>query len=152
MKSIEVTLNVSVVAPLLDFIKPVLASLEKETAFGTGMEQVDRELEGVWREGLIHAQVEDCRRLVGLFNREFFESGRIELTEENADPVLRAAAAIRLKLRQTTLCSVDDGTLADEEMDPVALTDLERMGFEAFLFLHRLQEVILRHIGGIADE
>ena len=146
MRSIEVTLNVGVVAPLLDFIKPVLGRLETETAFAADMAQADCELETVWRDGLIHTQVNDCRTLVGLFGREFLDSGRIELNDTNADSVLRAAAAVRLKLRQTALKNIAEDALAEERFDPEAVTRDERLGFEAFLFLQRIQEVILQHL------
>lgn len=146
MRSIEVTLNVGVVAPLLDFIKPVLVRLEGETAFAADMAEADRELESVWRDGLIHTQVSDCKTLVGLFGREFLDSGKIELNDGNADAVLRAAAAIRLKLRQTALKNVADEVLSTEKIDVDVITRDERLGFEAFLFLERIQEVILRHL------
>ena len=146
MRSIEVTLNVGVVAPLLDFIKPVLQRLESETAFATDMAQADRELESVWRDGLIEAQVSDCKRLVGLFGREFLDSGRIELNEENGDSILRAAAAVRLKLRQTALRNIADEALLNEQINPEVITKDERLAFEAFLFLERIQEVILKHL------
>lgn len=147
MRSIEVTLNVGVVAPLLDFIQPVVSRLESETAFAADMAQADRELENVWRDGLIHTQVSDCKCLVGLFGREFLDSGRIELNEENADAVLRASAAVRLKLRQTALRNIADEALATEKVNPEAITRDERLGFEAFLFLERIQEVIIKHLG-----
>lgn len=146
MRSIEVTLNVGVVAPLLDFIQPVLARLEQETAFAADMAQADSELESVWRGGLIQTQVSDCKVLVGLFGREFLDSGRIELHDDNADPVLRAASAIRLKLRETALRNMADETLAGDGVNPDALTRDERLGFEAYLFLARIQEVILKHL------
>lgn len=147
MRSIEVTLNVGVVAPLLDFIQPVLGRLESETAFPADMAEADRELESVWRDGLIQGQMSDCKCLVGLFGREFLDSGRIELNDGNADSVLRAAAAIRLKLRQTALRNIADEALANEQVNPEAITKDERLGFEAFLFLERIQEVILKHLG-----
>lgn len=146
MRSIEVTLNVGVVAPLLDFIKPVLTRLESETAFAADMAQADRELENVWRDGLIHTQMSDCKTLVGLFGREFLDSGKIELNDENGDAVLRAAAAIRLKLRQTALKNLADEVLSTEKIDVDVITREEKLGFEAFLFLERIQEVILRHL------
>ena len=147
MRSIEVTLNVDVVAPLLDFIQPVLRLLESEPAFAADMAQADCELESVWRDGLIQTQVADCKCLVGLFGREFLDSGRIELNDGNADAVLRAAAAIRLKLRQTALRHIGDDTLTTERIDPEAITREERLGFEAFIFLERIQEVIIKHLG-----
>ncbi len=147
MRSIEVTLNVGAVAPLLDFIKPILSRLETETAFAADMAEADRELESVWRDGLIHTQMTDCKILVGLFDREFLDSGKIELNDGNADQVLRSAAAIRLKLRQTALKNITDEALASEDFNPDSVTRDERLGFEAFLFLERIQEVILKHLG-----
>ena len=147
MKRIEVSLNLGVVAPLLDFIKPVLATLAQETAFPPDMAPADRDLAGLWREGLIHTQREDCDRLMGLFDAEFFESGRIALTEENGDAVLRAASAIRLKLRETSLAGVSDAMLEGGEVNLGALDEVERTGFGAYLFLATLQEIIIKHLG-----
>jgi hypothetical protein len=146
MKRIEVSLNLEAVAPLLDFIKPVLATLEHETAFATEMAEADREFEGLWRAGLIHTQAEDCQRLMGLFDGSFFEKGRIVLDAENADPVLRAASAIRLKLRETELKTVSDAAIEGGVVSFDALPERERMGFAAYLFLATLQEIIIKHV------
>ncbi|MGH8020489.1 MAG: hypothetical protein ACREIA_19825 [Opitutaceae bacterium] len=147
MKHIEVTLNLEVVAPLLDFIKPVIATLDHETAFAPEMAQADRELEGVWREGLIHTQVKDCRLLLALFGPEFFESGRIVFHQENSDAVLRAASAVRLKLRETALKTLDDAAIEGGEIELEKLSERERMGFASYLFLATLQEIIIKHLG-----
>ncbi|RME70492.1 MAG: hypothetical protein D6781_06175 [Verrucomicrobia bacterium] len=147
MNRIEVTLNLSVVAPLLDFIQPILRTLEAETAFGPGMEEADRELEHVWREGLIHTQVDDCAKLMALFDAEFFESGRVVLEPEHADAILRAAAAIRLKLRETALKDMSDATLEAGDVELSDLSEEERTGFAAYLFLATLQEIIIQHMG-----
>ena len=148
MKHIEVSLNLDVVAPLLDFIKPIVARLEHETAFAPDMAEADRELAGVWREGLIHTQVEDCRLFMGLFGSEFFESGRIVLTTENADGILRAASAIRLKLRETALVDFTDAALEGGEVEFEKLGESERHGFAAYLFLATLQEIVIKHLFG----
>jgi hypothetical protein len=147
MKRIEVSLNLGVVAPLLDFIKPILKALENQTAFGPDMAEADRELEGLWREGLIHSQMEDCNRFLGLFNAEFCNSGKIELTEDNGDAVLRATSAIRLKLRETVLKDMSDAALESGEVDLSGLSEGQRRGFAAYLFLATLQEIIIKHLG-----
>lgn len=146
MKRIEISLNVGVVAPLLDFIKPVVKSLECETAFATGLVEVDHEFDGLWREGLIQTQIEDCRCFLGLFGAEFCDSGRIELTEENADRVLRATAAVRLKLRSTILKDVSDEALEGSEVDFAEFAEPKRLGFSAYLFLATLQEIVIKHL------
>ena len=58
MKRIEVSLNVGMIAPLLDFLQPVLQALKHETALAPEMAEADRDLAGLWREGLIHTQVD----------------------------------------------------------------------------------------------
>ncbi len=147
MKRIEVSLNLGVVAPLLDFIKPIVARLEHETAFAPEMAGVDRELEGVWREGLIHTQVSDCRVLLGVFDADFFNSGGILLHEENADPILRAASAVRLKLRERELADVPDALLESGEVDLETLAAPARTALATYLFLATLQEIIIKHLG-----
>jgi hypothetical protein len=149
MKRIEISLVAGVVAPLLDFIKPVLKTLETETAFGPDMAQADRDLEGLWREGLIQTQIADCRRFLGLFGADFCNSGKIEIAEEDADPVLRAAAAVRLKLRGSVLRNLSDAALAEEKIDLAALAEDERRGFGAYIFLATLQEIVIKHLGGV---
>lgn len=146
MDKIEVSLNLGAVAPVLDFLQPVLKTLESETAFAPEMAEADRDLAGVWRDGLIHSQMEDCRRLMSLFNAEFLESGRIQIDREGADPILRAAAALRLKLRETALKALSDETLQLDDLDVSTLSDQEHLGFAAYRFLVRLQEVIIQHL------
>jgi len=148
MKRIDVSLNVGVVAPLLDFLKPVLKSLESETAFPPQMAEADRELAGLWREGLIHTQVEDCHRLLGLFDATFLNTGQIVLTEENADAILRATAAVRLKLRTGALAAVSDGDLQNRSINLGALTDSERSGYAAMRLMEEIQDIVLQHLAG----
>lgn len=146
MKRIEVSLNVSVLAPLLDFLKPVLKALETETAFGPEMAQADRDLDGLWREGLIHAQVEDCRRFMALFDANFLNSGQIVLTEENADAVLRATSAVRVKLRLGVLAAVSDLDLRNRTVNLGALTEPERLGYATLRLMEEIQEIVLQHL------
>jgi hypothetical protein len=146
MKRIDVTLNVGVIAPLLDFLKPVLAALEHETAFAPEMAEADRELAGLWREGLIHTQIEDCRQFMGLFDAGFLNTGQISLTEEIADPVLRATAAIRVKLRTGVLAGLSDADLRERTINLGALTEAERTGYAALLMMEQIQEIVLQHL------
>jgi hypothetical protein len=146
MKRIDVTLNVGVIAPLLDFLRPILKTLESETAFPPEMAEVDRELAGLWREGLIHTQVEDCRRFVALFDASFLNTGQITLTEEHADSLLRATSALRIKLRGGALAGLKDEQLQSREVNLGALTEEQRSGFAALCLMEEIQEIILKHL------
>jgi hypothetical protein len=148
MKRIDVSLNVGVIAPLLDFLKPVLKALESETAFAPEMAEADRDLAGLWREGLLHTQVDDCRRFLALFDKNFLNTGQIGLTEENADAVLRATSAVRLKLRTNVLMRVPEAEIRDRAVNLGALTEAERSGYAALRLMDEIQDIILQHLVG----
>ncbi len=146
MKRVDVSLNVGVIAPLLDFLKPMLRELEHETAFAPEMAQADRELAGLWREGLIHTQVDDCRSFLALFGSEFLNSGQIGLTEENADAVLRATSAVRIKLRTDVLKAVPEGDVRSRTINLGVLSEGERSGYAALRLMDEIQDIILTHL------
>ena len=129
MKRIEVSLNVEAVAPLLDFIKPIRESLAEEPVLNSDLSEEDHELQALWYDGLIQNQVTDCDHLMRLFDRKFFKSGRIVLTSKNAEHVLRAASAIRLKLRVTAMDGISDADLETGDIDPESLSEPARLGF-----------------------
>ena len=148
MKAIELRLNRDVVGPLLAFIAPVLKQLEHEAALALPLAEEDDELAEIWCHGLIHTQVEDCRCLMGLFDGEFRDSGRVLVDLELADQILRASSAIRLKVREIFLTHIPDSALEGADFDFAALPEPDRTGFEAYLFFATLQEVIIRHLDG----
>jgi hypothetical protein len=145
MKRIDVSLNVAGVVRLLDFLRPVLKALETEVAFAPQMAEADRELAGVWREGLIHTQVEDCRRFLALFDAAFLNTGAVAITTENADAVLRATSAIRIKVRTGILARITDAQLHEGASDGVGLTDAEKSGMAVLRLMQQLQDVARQH-------
>ena len=148
MKAIELRLNREVVGPLLDFIAPILKRLEHEAALALPLAEEDEELAEIWCHGLIHTQVKDCRCLMDLFDEDFRESGLVVVDLAEADRILRAASAIRLKVRETTLTHVPDAALEGADFDFAVLPEPDKTGFEVYLFFATLQEVIIRHLEG----
>lgn len=148
MKRIDVSLNVGVIAPLLDFLKPLLRTLETETAFAPEMAEADRDLAGLWREGLIQRQADDCRRFLALFDARFLNSGQIALTEQNADAILRATSAVRIKLRNEVLRGMAEGDLRNRSVNLGVLSEEERNGYAALRLMDELQDIILTHLTG----
>lgn len=146
MKRIEVSLNVAMIAPLLDFLQPVVQALQHETAFAPEMAEADRDLAGLWREGLIHTQVNDLGTFMKLFDAEFLNSGQITVTEENADAVLRATAAIRIKLRTSTLAAIADDDIRNRTVNVGAISEEERTAYAALSLMFQIQEVVLEHL------
>ena len=99
MKRIEVRLSVTVVAPLLDVIREMADSLSDNLAVPLKIEDLDEVMSEAWVSELQSAQNADLELLLGMFDEEFFRDGAIQLDEDNADRVIRACAAVRLRLR-----------------------------------------------------
>ncbi|QYM80203.1 hypothetical protein K0B96_06195 [Horticoccus luteus] len=146
MKRIEVKLSLPVVAPLLDVIKRAADQLRGGLASPGALADVDQELEASWLDELQATQNDEVGALLALFDDEFFRDGVIALDGENAEPILRASSAVRLRLRTMNLEVLPDETLEDGSADLSALEEPVQKAFMAYLFLATLQELIIQHL------
>ena len=149
MKPVEVKvrLNLPVVAPLLDLVKSVADSLRQELAAPLRMNELDGEFRESWRAELLASQNADVRTLLALFDREFFTTGVISFTEANAEAIVRACSAVRLRLRERYLAAIEDEQLESGEVDLATLAEPVRKAFFCYLFLASpVQELIIRHL------
>jgi hypothetical protein len=152
MKRIEVKLSLSVVAPLLDAIKEVSDALEGKLAAPLEMGEVDEDMREVWRDELIVSQNDDIAKLLAMFDKEFFATGVIVLDEDNAESIVRACAAVRLRLREYRLDGLTDDVLESGEIEIDQLDEPLRKVFMCYLFLATLQELIIQHLDTSAEE
>lgn len=154
MKRVDVRLSIPAVAPLLDLIKSVADELRIHLAVPLALAEADAELAAVWRDDLLESQRDDCDRLFSLFDQEFFTEGVISFDRENAEAILRACAALRLRFRRTHLAQISDDLLEALE----ATSDLgewsphEQKAFACFMFLDELQKIILKYLDPMVPE
>jgi len=148
MKRIEVKLAVHVVAPLLDVIKGMADSLRSELASPYTPGGLDPEFDDAWSGELLTAQCVDLQVLLALFNEEFFKDGVIALDEDNAEQIVRATAAVRLRLRTQYLEVLGDETLETGNVELERLEEPLRKAFMCYLFLATIQELIIQHMDG----
>lgn len=146
MKRIEVKLSLPVVAPLLDVIKDLSAGLSERLAAPLAMHDLEGEFRDDWSAELLTTQTTDVGVLLALFGDEFFHEGVIGLDESNAEPVVRACAAVRLRLREQYLKMLGDEALESSDLDAAALEEPTRRAFMCYLFLATLQELIIQHL------
>ena len=99
MKRIDIKLSLPVVAPIIDTLQPIAETLKDELAAPMHLEDLDPDFREFWREELLQGQQAEVKGLLDLFNDEFFSTGVISLDEGNATAALRAAAALRLRVR-----------------------------------------------------
>jgi hypothetical protein len=146
MKKIEVKLSLPVVAPLLDVIKSTVDDLRGSLAASSAGHDLDEDLREVWVDALLVSQSGDCRTLLGLFDRDFFSTGVIAFDEGNAEPIVRACAAVRLRLREKYLKRLEDESLESGNIELETLPEPERKAFMCYLFLATIQELIIQHL------
>jgi hypothetical protein len=146
MKRIEVKLALPVVAPLLDVIKGMADSLRRNLAAPLGLTDLDAEFGSAWADELMVAQNEDVQTLLALFNDEFFADGVIAFDEDNAEQIVRATAAVRLRLREYYLKPLGDETLESGNVELEQLDESLRKAFMCYLFLATIQELIIQHL------
>jgi hypothetical protein len=146
MKRVEVKLGLPVVAPLLDIIKRTVDDLHGGLAVPQSLQDLDEELGAAWKCELLDGQNEDCRRFLALFDSEFFASGMVAFDDDNAESVLRACAAIRLRLRDRELRGLPDDVLEGAGVDVGKLDDAAQKIYMCYVFLATLQELIIQHL------
>jgi hypothetical protein len=146
MKRIEVRLSLPVVAPLLDVIKTASQSLAENLAAPLAMTDLDPEFTRDWTAELQAGQSADVQVLMSLFDEKFFSDSVIALDASNAEPVVRACAAVRLRLREKYLRSLDDEILESSDIELEQLEEPVRKAFMCYLFLATLQELIIQHL------
>ncbi|HTJ77531.1 MAG TPA: hypothetical protein VL357_00905 [Rariglobus sp.] len=154
MKRVEVRLSIAAVAPLLDLIKTVADELRENVAVPVVLTGADGDFASLWKDELLESQRDDCDRLFSLFNQEFFSEGVIGLDRDNAEAVLRASAALRLRFRGTRLERVSDEALEALEADSglSGLDEAEKKAFACFVFLDELQKIILKYLDPLSVE
>lgn len=154
MKRVEVRLSITAVAPLLDLIKAVADELRVNLAVPVTLSDDDTELAAVWNEELLESQRDDNDRLFSLFDQEFFTEGVVAFDRDNAEPVLRACAALRLRFRSSRLTAISDEALEALEANSSMgeLSAEEQKAFACFVFLDELQKIILKYLDPMAED
>lgn len=146
MKRIEVKLSLPVVAPLLDVVKDLADGLRKNLAAPHQLTDLDADFRDAWVDELLSSQNDDLHTLLGLFGDDFFSEGVVAFDETNAEAIVRACAAIRLRLRERFLKPLGDEALESGDLDLAQLDEPLRKAFMCYLFLATVQELIIQHL------
>lgn len=152
MKQVEIRLNISAVAPLLDVIKEAADDLRTTLAIRARFPEEDSDFSETWVQELMAAQNSDVREFLGLFDSEFFADGTIAIDGDSADSLLRACAALRLRIHERWLRQVPADVLEDEDAEISAVPMDIRLPFAAYTFLDQVQKIILEHLSPAGTE
>lgn len=146
MKRIEVKLSLSVVAPLLDLMKASGDVLEAQIAAPLSLDDIDVDFRDEWKAELLKGQHEELHALMGLFNSDFFINGVVAFDEDNAEIIVRACSALRLRLRRHDLKVLEDEQLESGGVELESLTEPLQKPYMCYVFLGTIQELIIQHL------
>jgi hypothetical protein len=152
MKRVEIKLNISAVAPLLDIIKQAADDLRHSLAIRATFPENDEEFNETWTSELLAGQNSDVRELLALFGSEFFADGSIAIDSSSSDSLLRGCSALRIQLLTRWLQGIPAELLEEEDVPPEAISDEMRVPFAAYTFLDHVQKIILEHLDPTATE
>lgn len=146
MKRIEVKLSLSVVAPLLDLMKASSDVLEAQIAAPLALDDIDADFRDEWKAELLAGQQEELHALMGLFNSDFFVNGVVAFDESNAEIIVRACSALRLRLRRHDLNTLEDDQLESGGVELENLPEPLQKPYMCYIFLGTIQELIIQHL------
>jgi hypothetical protein len=152
VKQVDIRLNISAVAPLLDVIKTAADDLRTTLAIRPNFPEDDAEFIETWKQDLLAGQNSDVRALLGLFDSDFFADGAISIDSDNGDSLLRACAALRIRIANRWLHSLPVELIEDEDAPIEAIPVEIRLPFAAFTFLDQIQKIILEHLSPAGTE
>lgn len=151
MKQVEIRLNISAVAPLLDVIKLAADDLRDTLAIrATFPGEEDAEFNESWTQELMAGQNSDVRELLALFDSDFFTDGAISIDSENCESLLRACSALRIRILSRWLQHLPAELLEDEDAPINSIAVEIRLPFAAYTFLDQVQKIILEHLDPLA--
>jgi hypothetical protein len=152
MKQVEIKLNISAVAPLLDIIKQAADDLRDTLAIAATFPEEDADFTETWTQELMAAQNSDVREMLGLFDSEFFADGSISIDSNNCESLLRGCAALRIRILARWLQAVPCEIIEDEDAPVAAIAEELRLPFAAYTFLDQIQKIILEHLNPAVSE
>ena len=153
-KRLELKLPVAVVGPLIEFLLPLARETgDAALAFEPNLDAIEEDFRADWRADIASQSLDDQTRFAAIFDTdEFRRDGTAEFGPEDCEPMLRAASALRLKLRTRKLGAIADSALETGEIDFARLNKEERVAVTAYSLLASLQEIIIRHLDPSGEE
>jgi len=146
MKRVEVKLDLTNVAPLLDVMKDASVALGNRLALSLKDAGLDAESTDLWTTDLVASQNEDINVLLSLFDRDFFTEETVVFDEANAEAVVRASSAVKLYLYNEFLSDLSEEDFEADDVVFDVLTERQQKPFLTFMFLDTVQKVIMRHL------
>ena len=109
-------------------------------------DESDQDLADAWLASLAEDYARDRQAVARLFNNPKFAHGYVEVSEDDAELVLRAITEIRLHVRETYLASFPDHELETGEVSFSTKSKEAQPYYLTYLVLAEVQEGLIQEI------
>lgn len=106
----------------------------------------DEELDEFWRESLLEQLRADCDELLEQLGSFGEGSHQLAMTPEQAEALLRASSAVRLKIRELHLSDIPDESLEEGFCNLESLPLDTRRNYMCYAFLASLQATLIAEL------
>lgn len=100
----------------------------------------------LWIEQLKSTLAADMEVFWTLIGDQRFGNEPLVLSPAEAESVLRAAASLRMRIREAFLSDVEDGVLEKGMLDVQSLPPDLQKAYVSYIFLGSLQELLISHL------
>ncbi|WP_309396617.1 hypothetical protein [Cerasicoccus maritimus] len=143
MPKLAIKISPFYIQALLDVVEPIEKRFRLQLAVNMdGAPDDDEILLEAWRDSLLDQLREDSSYLIELLN-QLLPEHPVELSEEDAESALRAASAVRLKIREAFLSRFTEYDLERDLVEPANLGPEEQKPYICYTFLARFQEMLI---------
>lgn len=149
MPDISFKMHPGLIAVLCDFISNCANSLiEGGFAQQVAIPEDDADLQEAWFQELRQALSRDCDTILRLIRDPNFGKGTVKMKDYEAENIMRACSAVRLRLRDTALASISDESLENGEIETGSEDMTIQRALAAYIFLAHLQDSLIQALDG----
>jgi hypothetical protein len=143
---LDLKINGTLIKAVEVFLQGIANQLENDLAIQHLSEEIDPEMAATWTSGLLEHLNADTQVLFSTFGDERFGREKIALSLTDAEAILRAATAMRLKIRELQLSEISDETLEAGKLNIEELIPKVQRAYACYVFLGTLQGIIISAI------
>lgn len=134
-------------------VDSVSRSLQRKPAIALRLgDEADEDLREAWTQGLLESLQNDLDALNDLFMELGAGAGVLEVSDEQSERILRAASALRLRLRESCFRDIPEEALETGKVDFRKLSPEDQRVYGVYLFLAHLQEQLIAEIDSPSSE
>ncbi len=150
---LNITLNPFFLSHMRGIVDTVSRSLKRRPAVALRLgEDADEDLREAWMQGLLESLQTDLDALNDLFMELGAGGGLLNVSEEQAEKMLRSASALRLRLRESCFKGLSEDALETGKVDFHQFSPEDQRVYGVYLFLAHLQEQLIAELDQSASD